>query len=63
MTNIHHYFLHTWNNVQLVIDFAELLLVLLRDDCVFVRNAASDIVVSLTHTNRPDSGRIQKGAH
>lgn len=62
MTTILQYFLRNSNDVQLLIDFAELLLVLLRDDCVFVRNATSDIVVLLTHTNRPDLDGFQKGA-
>lgn len=48
-------------DANLLIDFAELLMVLLRDDCVFVRNEASDIVLSMMHTNRPGSDVVQKG--
>lgn len=55
MTIIHQYFLRPSNDTKLLIDFAELLLILLRDDCVFVRNQASDIVLSLTHSSRPSS--------
>lgn len=61
MTRIHPYFLRTPIDANLVIDFTELLLVLLRDDSNSVRNNASDIVLSLIHTNQPDSDKINKG--
>lgn len=61
MATICQYFLRTPNDFQLLIDFSELLLVLLRDDCVFVRNAASDIVVSLTQNDRSASEGTKKG--
>lgn len=65
MTIIHQYFLRPSNYTKLLIDFAELLLILLRDDCVSVRNQASDIVLLLTHSAGPNSdvGVNQKGVH
>lgn len=63
MTTIHPYFLDTANDAKLLIDYAELLLILLRDDCVCVRNEASNIVISLTHSIRSDSDVVQKGEH
>lgn len=63
MKIIHRYFWRLPEDVTLVMDFAELLLVLLRDDCVLVRNEASDIVLSLTNPNRADKDVVQKGTH
>lgn len=63
MKIIHRYFWRASKDVTLVMEFAELLLVLLRDDCVLVRNEAADIVLSLTNPNRADNDVVQKGTH
>lgn len=61
MSIIQQYISSTSTDVNLLIDFAELLMVLLRDDCVLVRDAASDIVLAMTHTNQPSFDVAQKG--
>lgn len=50
------YFVKT-NNLELLINFTELLLSLLRDDDVYVRNRTSEIVMDLIHAGE----NIQKG--
>lgn len=47
----------TCNDLELLIDFADLLLSLLRDDDVYVRNQTSDIVMDLIHSEQS----VQKG--
>lgn len=46
-------------DAQLLIRFSEMILILLRDDSVNVRNKASDFVFMLAH--KPEDGPAKKG--